>query len=99
MPAAAESPVFTPLLIACTGSPPVLARALGENIATVRSWYIRDRVPPEYWEDIAAFAQAHGIVTVTFEALRAAGAVVAQRKRSRRTGRISSIHAHAPAAA
>lgn len=50
-----------------------LARVLGISDITVRSWKFRDRIPNDYWPEIARAARRQGIPGMTVERLAQLG--------------------------
>jgi len=59
-----------------------LARDLGLNHATVRSWALRNNIPVEHWSGVLASARSHGIKHLTEARLRAISVAQASRRRS-----------------
>lgn len=48
-------------LLAALGGVPKVAQLLGQKPVTVRAWRARNRIPPEFWEELRIHAQDSGI--------------------------------------
>jgi len=56
-------------MIAALGGVEPLASALSVPIVRVRRWHERNRIPADYWPDLASMARNRRIAGVTFHAL------------------------------
>jgi hypothetical protein len=71
-------------------SPTKLSREIGVPHNTVRAWLRRDTLPPHYWEDVVAAANANGVAGVTMASLAAAAG--AQREERIERARSRALH-------